>query len=172
MIVLLVTTSPNSVRNVLSNMTGVELLTIECTPPLEITKRKLAKFITSTPIDLIITYRCPLIIPQSIYSRVTIGAFNIHPSLLPMYAGLNPWEAMFEAGETGGGVTIHRLNPTPDTGKIVMQESFRFPNPLDINTARDESDRLAAKMIVILMEKLLNQKNAKMNHTPGSGFHS
>ena len=151
MVVLLVTTSTNAVRTALSHIEGVELLTITCDPPLKEAKRKMAEVMDSTNVDCLVTYRCPMVLPEHIYSRTSIGAFNIHPSLLPQYSGLNPWMDMLANGETRGGVTIHKLNTFADCGEIVMQRSFDFPIPIDINTARDKADQIAAHMIVALL---------------------
>lgn len=102
----------------------------------------------------LVTYRCPRLIDENYYRRFQL-AVNIHPSLLPRYAGLNPWQEIFANGETSGGVTIHRLSPNADQGEILIQQPFNFPTPISIDTARHEADRLAAEMIVTLLEQRL-----------------
>lgn len=155
MVVLLLTTSSNAVRTVLSSLPDVKLLTIDCATSPETTKRVLAEATESFDIDVIVTYRCPVVLPEHIYLRARIGAFNIHPSLLPEYAGLNPWKAMFDNGETEGGVTIHRLSKAVDNGEILMQRAFPFPTPIDINTARVRADQIAAEMMVSLLNQIM-----------------
>lgn len=101
---------------------------------------------------ILVTYRCPRLIDEDYYRRFQLSV-NIHPSLLPRYAGLNPWQEMFSNGETSGGVTIHRLSPHADQGEILIQQHFNFPSPVSIDTARHEADRLAARMIVMLIDQ-------------------
>ena len=47
---------------------------------------------------------------------------NIHPSLLPKYAGVHAIRDAFRAGEKETGVTIHFVDEGVDTGPIVLQK--------------------------------------------------
>lgn len=99
----------------------------------------------------IITYRCPWIVSQNLLSewaKAGILAVNIHPSLLPEYAGLNPWQEMFARGERKGGVTVHRLSEVVDSGEIIMQRVMPILLNDTICSARNRADRLAAKMVL------------------------
>jgi phosphoribosylformylglycinamidine synthase II/formyltetrahydrofolate-dependent phosphoribosylglycinamide formyltransferase len=49
---------------------------------------------------------------------------NIHPSLLPLYPGINSYQRAFEEGVSSSGVTIHLVDQGIDTGPILLQESF------------------------------------------------
>lgn len=46
---------------------------------------------------------------------------NVHPSLLPKFAGLDPQRRALEAGETETGCTVHFVDEGMDTGPIVLQ---------------------------------------------------
>lgn len=46
---------------------------------------------------------------------------NIHPSLLPKYAGLSPQRRAIEAGESVSGCTVHFVDEGTDTGPVVLQ---------------------------------------------------
>jgi phosphoribosylglycinamide formyltransferase 1 len=46
---------------------------------------------------------------------------NIHPSLLPKFAGLNVHERVLASGETVSGCTVHYVNDDLDAGEIIMQ---------------------------------------------------
>jgi phosphoribosylglycinamide formyltransferase-1 len=50
---------------------------------------------------------------------------NIHPSLLPDYAGVNAIERSFNAGEKKLGISIIRIDAGVDTGPILFQTSFK-----------------------------------------------
>ena len=56
--------------------------------------------------------------PLAIPSR---GALNLHGSLLPRYRGRCPVNWVLVQGETETGVTLHYMEPKPDTGDIVAQ---------------------------------------------------
>ena len=46
---------------------------------------------------------------------------NIHPSLLPMYKGLNTHKRVLENGEKLTGCTVHEVTPELDSGRILGQ---------------------------------------------------
>ena len=152
---LLVTTSHNAVRKVLEGLPDISLHTIDCATFLPLGKATMKTeilraiehvFLQDTAPDLMLTYRCPCIIPEQIFKQAQSGAFNIHPSLLPKYKGLNPWEKMFENKERLSGVTLHRLASETDSGEIICQMSFSIEPTDTIESARDKSDAIAAQM--------------------------
>ncbi len=46
---------------------------------------------------------------------------NIHPSLLPLYPGLNTYERVLRAGDSEHGSTVHFVNDVLDGGPLVAQ---------------------------------------------------
>jgi phosphoribosylglycinamide formyltransferase 1 len=67
---------------------------------------------------------------------------NIHPSLLPSFAGLDPHGQALKAGVKISGATVHFVIPETDAGPILMQGAV---------TVRDEDtpDTLAARILEI-----------------------
>lgn len=92
---------------------------------------------------LLLTYRCPHIIPASIRRRF-LRCLNIHPLPLPEFAGLNPWDNFLSSGKKEGETVLHEMTEIPDTGRIISKKAFTFTNPED---ARDIADQCAADMI-------------------------
>lgn len=60
------------------------------------------------------------IIPESFLELWKNQIFNIHPSLLPQFKGLNAFEKAFDA-HSDIGATIHHVIPEMDAGEIVLQ---------------------------------------------------
>lgn len=87
--------------------------------------QKLIAKLTNYPIDLVL-----LIGWMRILSPVFISAYrgkilNVHPSLLPKFAGgmdLNVHKEVLKAEETETGCTIHLVDETVDGGKILLQK--------------------------------------------------
>ena len=52
------------------------------------------------------------------------GWFNLHPGLLPDYAGLNTTSWAIANGEATHGVTVHRMDSGIDAGPIAYEERF------------------------------------------------
>lgn len=59
---------------------------------------------------------------------------NIHPSLLPLYKGINSIERAYENQDEEIGVTIHFVNEEVDGGEILAQDKFK----VDYNKSLDE----------------------------------
>ena len=140
--ILLLTTLPNKVADALRDQADL----LDCRDYATIGER-LADYMAHHKPEHIITYRCPYILPREVFTKVSGGALNIHPSLLPKYKGLNPWEAIIRKKETETGVTIHRIKEQVDGGEIVMQRTMSIDPSLPLETLRAQADELAAQMI-------------------------
>ena len=46
---------------------------------------------------------------------------NIHPSLLPLYKGLNTHQQAIDAGDSHGGCSVHVVTPALDDGPVLAQ---------------------------------------------------
>lgn len=66
---------------------------------------------------------------------------NIHPSLLPLYPGLNTHARALEAGDAEAGCTVHLVSEGVDEGPILGQARV----PIEDG---DTSDSLAARVLV------------------------
>ncbi len=83
-------------------------------------KNKLVKLKT----DLIICVHLKKILKKEIFSLSKHGAINVHPSLLPKYKGLSPLNQAIIHGDSTTAVTLHFINESIDSGKIIIQEIF------------------------------------------------
>lgn len=108
----------------------------------------LENYINSANIDILVTYRCPYIIPPRIIDALS-ESINIHPLKLPHFGGLNPWEKFKASGMDSSEAVLHRLDYTADTGEIIMREPFSFTS---FSEARRNSDYAACR----LLEKYFN----------------
>jgi len=50
------------------------------------------------------------------------GIINIHPALLPSFAGVNGYGDAFDYGVKYSGISIHFVDEGTDTGPIILQE--------------------------------------------------
>jgi methionyl-tRNA formyltransferase len=84
------------------------------------------------------------------------AAFNIHPSLLPLYRGPTPLQAALLHRDTETGVTIQRIALGIDKGAIVMQEGLALSGRETTPELEGRAAKLAAEMLVALLKKLLH----------------
>ncbi|MEZ4232900.1 MAG: formyltransferase family protein [Polyangiaceae bacterium] len=63
-------------------------------------------------------------LPEGWLGRCPLGAYGVHPSLLPRHRGPDPFFWAIDAADARTGVTLHHLAADYDTGDIVWQEEF------------------------------------------------
>lgn len=76
--------------------------------------------------DFIVLAGFMLLVPMTIIQKFDGRIVNIHPALLPKFAGKgmygdNVHRAVIEAGEKESGITIHFVNEKYDQGAIIFQ---------------------------------------------------
>jgi methionyl-tRNA formyltransferase (EC 2.1.2.9) len=96
------------------------------------------------------------ILPPEVFTAAGEGAFNLHGSLLPKYRGAAPINHAIMAGESKTGVTTFFLEPSVDTGDIILQKEMAVgPN----ETAGEVHDRMAelgAEAVVETVQQIDN----------------
>lgn len=71
--------------------------------------------------DLVVLAGYMKILTAEFTQRFVGKILNIHPSLLPKYAGLNTHQRAMDAGDTEHGMSIHFVNEEVDGGAVVLQ---------------------------------------------------
>jgi methionyl-tRNA formyltransferase len=80
--------------------------------------------LTNRPGAWLINVNSTLIIPVEVLDHFPERSLNLHPGLLPQYAGLHTHQWAIRNGEQEFGVTIHRMERKIDAGAIVGQARF------------------------------------------------
>jgi folate-dependent phosphoribosylglycinamide formyltransferase PurN len=65
---------------------------------------------------------------------------NIHPSLLPLYKGLDTHARALAAGETWAGCSVHLVTEALDDGPVIAQAKVRIRE-------RDTAEALAERVL-------------------------
>jgi len=106
------------------------------------------------------------ILPPEVYSLASRGAFNLHASLLPKYRGAAPIHWAIIRGETETGVTTFFLQPTVDTGSVILQARVKIGPD---ETAGELHDKLAevGAEIVLQTVRLIEQDKAQARPQEG-----
>jgi len=63
------------------------------------------------------------LLPQALLRAASLGAYNLHGSLLPAYRGRAPVNWMIANGEGEAGATLHHMVARADAGDIVAQRA-------------------------------------------------
>jgi folate-dependent phosphoribosylglycinamide formyltransferase PurN len=82
---------------------------------------------------------------------------NIHPSLLPMYPGMDAVGRAFRANERFLGATAHLIDSGVDTGPILVQR--KQPMPETLATAEHLSFKQKTLLVEDMMSVLFERRN-------------
>lgn len=104
--------------------------------------------------DLILVYGFPWKLSREILQIPSLGAVNVHTSLLPKYRGPLPVHWAVRNGDPEMGVTVHWMDEGFDTGNILAQRGgVRLEE--DLVTARlwRETDLLISDLLIPALER-------------------
>ena len=82
------------------------------------------EFVKEIKPDLIVTCAYGQILPQGLLDIPSLGAINVHGSLLPKYRGASPIQQALINGDNVSGVTIIEMIDKMDAGDMILKESF------------------------------------------------
>jgi methionyl-tRNA formyltransferase len=108
--------------------------------------------------DLILVMGWYYNIPKKIREVSKLGAWGIHASLLPEYAGGAPLVWAIIEGRSKTGVTLFKLDDGIDDGDIILQEEFLIDFK---DTIREVYDKAIEASKAILLRSLKNIDNVK-----------
>lgn len=111
----------------------------------------------------------PYLFPSALLELPRLGCLNLHPSLLPAYRGPLPlfWQAYF--GERQTGVTLHFLNQSLDTGDIVSQVTFDWPEGTSLGELEQRSGLAGAQLLVEAVRRLTQGETLPRQPQPQAG---
>jgi len=101
--------------------------------------------------DLLFSFYFRNMLPPRVLAAATLGAYNMHGSLLPKYRGRAPVNWAVLHGETETGATLHVMTARPDAGDIVDAE--RVPIGED-DTAAMVQQRVTHAAVQVLARQL------------------
>ncbi len=122
-------------------------------------------------LDLILVLGWYYIVPKEIRDLAKMGAWGIHASLLPKYAGGSPLVWAIINGEKRTGVTLFKLNDDIDAGDIIYQESFPIFFKDTINDVYFKAIKASKKILLKALKNIDNivfipQDKSKIEYYP------
>lgn len=101
--------------------------------------------------DLMVVVAYGLILPKAVLDIPPLGCVNVHGSLLPRWRGAAPIQRSIYAGDSETGVTIMYMEPSLDTGPMLLKKSTPI---LPLETSAELYERLADLGAEALLEAL------------------
>lgn len=98
-------------------------------------------------IDVIVLARYMRILGPNFVWRYPNRIINIHPSLLPAFAGATAYAQAHERGAKIVGVTAHYVTENLDQGPIIMQKSFKVEADDSLEKIKRAGQKLEAQAL-------------------------
>ena len=108
--------------------------------------------------DIIFSIYYRYFIPVEILKTSTIGSYNIHPSLLPLYKGSIPTAWAIINNENYFGITIHELTKNLDSGDIYYQKKISIKKYETGFELHNRAMTIGLKILKKNLNKLINKK--------------
>ncbi len=93
------------------------------------------------------------ILPEALVRGFSLGAVNVHPSLLPRYRGAAPIQRCLLAGDTETGVSIMLMDRGMDTGPVLSRKKTSIAATDNFGTLHDKLARLGAELLADTLEQ-------------------
>ena len=104
-------------------------------------ENKLLYILKKNNIEMICLAGFMKILSKNFIKKFKGKILNIHPSLLPKYKGLNTHQRVLKNKEKYSGCTVHFVNATLDSGKIILKKKVKI-------SKKDTETSLAKKILV------------------------
>ena len=111
------------------------------------------KILVEEKIELVVLAGFMRILEKKITDKYFGRMINLHPSLLPLYPGLNTHKKVIKNKDNKHGVSIHYVSPELDAGPIIAQGSIKVKKN---ETAEDLQKRIH-KIEHILLPEVINE---------------
>lgn len=116
--------------------------------PVKIKEAEAVAYLKNFPADVFVVAAFGQILSKEILDMPKFGCVNIHASLLPMYRGAAPIQAVILNKEKETGVTIMQMDEGLDTGDMLMKERIAIAPEETGESLHDKLSALGADMIV------------------------
>jgi folate-dependent phosphoribosylglycinamide formyltransferase PurN len=90
----------------------------------------------------------------SFLEQVKCEMYNLHPSILPAFKGLEVYERVIDRGVKISGATLHRVSEEMDEGEIIDQVSYRVPEDVSVKELKRYAAKYEVQIVRTNLEKL------------------
>jgi phosphoribosylglycinamide formyltransferase-1 len=109
--------------------------------------RALADWIDGLGARLVVLAGFMELLGPDFIGRFPNAIVNVHPALLPAFAGVNAIEQALAYGVKVGGVTVHFVDEGVDSGPIILQRSFELSYPRDIAAVEQQVHQIEHELL-------------------------
>jgi phosphoribosylglycinamide formyltransferase-1 len=113
-------------------------------------------------VDLIVLAGFLWLIPKKLIHEYPGRIINIHPAILPKFGGKGMYgdhvhQAVMEANETEGGITIHYVNENYDEGEYIYQAKYRIDKDDNLELIKFKGQQLEHQHYPRIVETIIKK---------------
>ena len=111
--------------------------------------------------DLILLIGFMKIVTKSFVNEFKGKIWNVHPSLLPKYAGgmsNNVHEEVLKNREKETGCTLHEVTEVVDEGKIILQKKIKVAENDTVESLKEKVQKLEQKCFLEALKMVIENK--------------
>lgn len=140
--------------------------------PLSLKDENVQKQILDLKSEVLFSFYYRMMIPASIFEAPSLGAYNMHGSLLPKYRGRCPVNWAILNGETETGVTLHEMVAKADQGAILAQKKVIIEKEDNAGSITQKLNLLAVEILSEQIDLIAQNKAMKIpqDHAQSSYF--
>jgi phosphoribosylglycinamide formyltransferase-1 len=109
--------------------------------------RALAGWIEAAGARLVVLAGFMELLGAEFIGRFRNAVVNVHPALLPAFAGINSIQQAVEYGVKVSGVTVHFVDEGVDSGPIILQRAFELSYPRDIAAIEEQVHQIEHELL-------------------------
>ena len=130
----------------------------------EVFDQEITKVLTKHGVELILLIGFMRILSTKFCQKWRDRLLNVHPSLLPKYAGgmdINVHEEVLRNGDKETGCTIHFVTEDVDSGPVLIQKRCRVNSGDTVETLKAKVQRLEGEAFIESIQLIQNNKHVK-----------
>lgn len=97
----------------------------------------IADWLEARGVGLVVLAGYMQILTPAFLARFPSRVINVHPALLPAFAGVRAIEQALDYGVKVFGVTVHFVDEGVDSGPIILQGALELPDAHDVDEVHD-----------------------------------
>ncbi|MFP5114968.1 phosphoribosylglycinamide formyltransferase [Bacillaceae bacterium C204] len=162
-VVLLVSDRPEAlaVRKAINESIPVFSFTAKDFPNKQAYEEKILEKLTQLEIDLIVLAGYMRLLGHVLLQAFDQKIINVHPSLLPAFAGKDAIGQALDYGVKVTGVTVHFVDEGMDTGQIIDQRAVTIDSEETRETLIKKIQEQEHELLPEVIQRLANQEAAE-----------
>ena len=115
-----------------------------------------ARVVEDDQAELVVLAGYMRILGETFTLRFTGRMINLHPSLLPLYKGLDTYDRALQAGDKEFGASIHIVTSGLDSGPVISQVRIAVKHTDDATALKNRLGPLEHRLLVATVEQFCN----------------